>query len=248
MPNLMGVSDVDAQKTLSNFEFSGKRIDKLGATEYTLSSIQVDVSGSVARFQGDLVKALESAVGACEKSPRAENMLIRVTTFNDAPPAEIHGFVPFEDVKTNDYGQYIKPMGGTALYDATMDALEATKKYGESLVDMDYNCNGIVFIITDGEENSSVVGTPKKIKDLIEKVGKEEKLESLKTVLIGVGDQQSVQQYLADFQQKAGIDQYVWIGDASPAKLAKLAEFISKSISSTSQALGTGGTSQDITF
>lgn len=247
MPNLMNITDVDAQKTLSNFEFSGKKIDELGASEYTLSSIAVDVSSSVEGFRDDLVKAMTNIVGACEKNPRAENMLIRGTTFCQTL-SEIHGFVPLEEIKTKDYEQYINPVGTTALYDATLDGLEATKKYGETLADMDYICNGIVFIVTDGAENASTVANPKKIRDIVAQIKMEEKLESVKSVLVGVGDEGLVRPFLENFQKDAGLDQFVWIGEATPAKLAKLAEFISQSISSQSQSLGSGAASQDITF
>ena len=247
MPNLMGVNDVDAQKTLSNFEFSGKKFDELGAAEYTLACIEVDVSGSVSGYDQDLVKALENIVKACEKDPKSENMLVRVSTFN-ATLAEVHGFVPLDDIKSKDYGQYINPAGGTALYDATLDAIECTQKYGENLVDMDYGCNAILFIVTDGEENSSRIGSPKNIVNRIEAIRKAEKIESVKVILIGVGDQTGVQQALDDFHKNAKIDQYLWVGEATPSKLAKLAEFISQSISSTSQALGTGAQSQNLTF
>ena len=71
---------------------------------------------------------------------------------------------------------------------------------------------------------------------------------SRSTVLVGVGDEQRVKQYLETFKDEVGIDQFVWIGDATPAKLAKLGNFVSQSISSTSQALGTGAPSQEITF
>ena len=39
---------------------------------------------------------------------------------------------------------------------------------------------------------------------------------------------------------------HIDVGDATPRKLAKLAAFVSQSISSQSQALGTGGPSQNI--
>jgi hypothetical protein len=53
---------------------------------------------------------------------------------------------------------------------------------------------------------------------------------------------------LERFQKEAGIDQFVDIGDATPQKLAKLANFVSQSISSQSQALGTGAASQQLQF
>jgi hypothetical protein len=86
-----------------------------------------------------------------------------------------------------------------------------------------------------------------KIKDGLEKVRKAENLESIKVILIGVGNQGSVQTYLDNLHQQAGLDQFVWIGSADPKALAKMAAFVSNSISSSSQALGTGGPSQNLT-
>lgn len=246
MPKFMNMDDVEAQKTLSNFEFSGKRPDALQASEYTIASVVVDETGSVFDFKKDLEKALKSCIGACKKHPRSENILARVSAFN-TDVREVHGFGEVNEIKEDDYDGEIKPDGGTALFDATLESLEATQQYNNGLYDMDYLCNAILFIVTDGDDNSSRIGTPEKVKKLIAKIRKEEKLESIKTVLIGVGEP-DVQQYLDNFKDEANLDQFVWVGEATPAKLAKLADFISKSVSSTSQSLGSGGASQDITF
>ena len=45
-----------------------------------------------------------------------------------------------------------------------------------------------------------------------------------------------------------GFTQYVAIADANATTIAKLGDFVSRSISSQSQALGTGGPSQSLTF
>ncbi len=58
----------------------------------------------------------------------------------------------------------------------------------------------------------------------------------------------SIKQYLDDFRTEAEFTQYVPINEADQSSLAKLAEFVSKSISSQSQALGTGGASIQLTF
>lgn len=71
---------------------------------------------------------------------------------------------------------------------------------------------------------------------------------SFNTVLVGVGNDPAIQSLLKQFKDEAGLDQYVNMGDATPNNLAKLAAFVSKSISSTSQALGTGSPSQPLTF
>ena len=50
------------------------------------------------------------------------------------------------------------------------------------------------------------------------------------------------------FKHEAGFQQFVSIKKATEKELAKLGGFISKSISSQSQALGSGGVSQSLTF
>jgi len=74
-----------------------------------------------------------------------------------------------------------------------------------------------------------------------------EDIESLLTILIGVNDN-SYKSYLETFKDEANLSQYVSVGDATAQKLAKLAAFVSKSISSQSQSLGSGGASQLLTF
>src|SRR5438128_2007010 len=53
---------------------------------------------------------------------------------------------------------------------------------------------------------------------------------------------------LMQLYRDAGFTQYVEIGDADPKTFAKLAQFVSKSISAQSQSLGTGGPSQSLVF
>ena len=74
---------------------------------------------------------------------------------------------------------------------------------------------------------------------------KGEDIESLITILIGINAADCTQE-LDDFRQQAEIDQYIDAGKATKGKLAKLADFVSQSVSSQSQALGTGGPSQNI--
>lgn len=232
--------------TISAFGFSGKRIEDLTANGYTLADIEIDLSPSTSGFRKELEAALAAIVDSLNKSPRSENMLVRVETF-DEKLKEVHGFVNLTDVKAADYK--LKPSGGgTALYDSILCGIEAVGAYGEQLDKMEYDVNGVVFIVTDGEENSSSKASIAKILSSNEQIQRAEHLESLKVVLIGIGDQARVKSYLEKLKKDAKLDQYVWVGDASPSNLAKLADFISRSISSASNSLGTGGASQNLDF
>lgn len=240
----MGQADTTVLQTVSNFGFTAQRPDTLGASEYTLVTIAVDASGSVGGFKTELEKAFRDIIGACKKNGRAENLLVRGTVFNDNL-TEINGFQTLDTINENSVS--FSPSGGTALYDAALEGVEAVGTYGKQLDDMDYLVNAVVFVITDGQENSSRTTNTDKIKTAIEKIRKSETLESIKTILIGVGDT-NIQTYLDDFHSKAGFDQFVWAGSADAKSLAKLADFVSRSISSSSQSLGTGGPSKNLTI
>ena len=258
MPKLFGQSASIIATTVSNFGFSAIRPDELTATEYTLAGLAIDVSPSTSPFLAQLEKAVATVHGALTKSPRAENLLLRVVTF-DENLNEVHGFVNLADVKASDYSLACNG-GGTALNDATLAGAEAIESEGARLDGLDYGVNGILIIVTDGEENSSRIcrsGNEKKIQDAFERIRRAEKLESFKTILVGVGSPDAtnpddpdnrVKGILEGFAKAAGFDQYEWIGKATAQKIAKLADFVSKSVSASSQALGSGGQSQNLTF
>jgi len=75
-------------------------------------------------------------------------------------------------------------------------------------------------------------------------------MESMVSILVGVGTNQyaSVSQALDSFRNDAKLTQFVEVEDASAKTLAKLAEFVSKSISAQSQSLGTGGPSSPVSL
>ena len=189
-------------------------------------------------------------VESCKKSPRADNLLIRLIHFNN-DIYEIHGFKNLVDIDPNAYDP-LHPQAMTALFDASYDAIGATVEYAKRLVDQDFDCNGAVYIITDGMDNQSTI-TEQAIKDKIAGALQKEEIESLITVLIGIQDPNSrwsaeVKKALTEFKDKANLDEFIDAGDATPQKLAKLANWVSESVSSQSQALGTGGPSQILTF
>jgi len=246
MPRLMSDDTMVQSSIGSNFQFSGTRTEHLGASEYTLVNIGVDVTGSTHPFKDGLRDCLKAAVTSCKKSPRADNLLIRVFLFSSSLHSgieEVHGFKPLADIDPEAYPEF-SPSGGTPLFDAAYSAVGATNAYAEQLYNDDFTCNGINFIITDGDDNSSTM-SPASIKREVEKALNSEHIESIINVLVGINAAQCKTE-LQRFQTEAGFDKYIDAGDVTPQKLAKLADFVSQSISSQSQSLGTGGASQSI--
>lgn len=234
----------------SNFSFSSKRLEDLASasSEYTLVTLAVDETGSISGYEDDLKQMVEEALSACMKSPHADNLLVRLIGFGSQHHMgvkEFFGFTPLNEINKGDLPQF-EGGGMTPLCDACFSAIGATNELAAQLWEEE-GCasNGIVFIITDGDDNQSIE-TPRSVKEqALKAIRSEDGLESLVSVLIGINAVQYKSE-LENFYQNAGLTQYTDAGDVTPSSLAKLAAFISQSISSQSQALGTGGPSQNI--
>ena len=245
MPRFTNSTTVSqVQHKAGHFGFSAAKIDDLGATEYTLVTIVADRSGSTSGFQAEMEACLKEIIKACQHSPRADNLLVRFVTF-ETGHIEEHGFRLLQDCNLDDYDKTLAPLGTTALYDATIDAVEATTNYGETLMEQDFLVNAIVVVMTDGWENASKFDDVAYVKKAFAETLKEEKLESLVSILVGV-NAASAGSKLKNYSDDAGFTQYVELKDASKSTLAKLAQFVSSSISSQSQALGSGAASTPI--
>jgi len=227
------------------FQFSAVNVDSqaLGATEYTIDSLIWDKSGSVASYAQDLEKCLKESVQACAKSPRADNLMLRALLFNSNLD-EIFGFKELKDIDINKLPR-ISPNGTTALLDAIANGVGATIEYSKKLVEKFYAVNGVIFVMTDGDDNASSPGTTlKTLKAQFDEAQRKEVIDSLTSILIGIEDPQGspsriaeVKKYLDNLHKKVGFDAYLDMGKVTPQRLAKLAQFVSQSVSSASQNL-----------
>ncbi|KKK85108.1 hypothetical protein LCGC14_2776600, partial [marine sediment metagenome] len=219
--------------------------------EWTLVTIVVDVTGSVQSFKDKLLDCLKTIIKACHKNQRAENLMVRVLTFNE-DVHEIHGFMSLPDIDVNDYKAF-NPAGMTNLHEAVYNSIGATLEYGKHLVDQDLDVNGCVYIITDGCHNHGSM-TAFQIAKLMEDTNKSEEYFSLLSVLVGLNEPGNldgdVVKALEDFTKEAKLTEYVDLGDATSQRLAKLANWVSQSVSSQSQAIQTGSpvASQPLSF
>ena len=230
----------------SSYGFSAKRVDHLGASEYTLVVIAADVSGSVAPFRDQIEACVKEIVRSCRHSPRADNLMLRLAIF-DSKVTEKHGFRPLTECDLDRYDGSIKVGGLTALVDGAHNAVESAVRYGKDLTAHDFDVNAIVFVISDGADNSSVL-TPQDVRGALEGAVTNETVESMLSVLVGVNvAEPDLAGYLRDFKDEAGFSEYVELEHADAKTLARLATFVSRSISAQSQALGSGA-SAALTF
>lgn len=240
-------ADLETLQAGSNYQFSATKIDALGAAEYTIATIVEDASGSVAGYAAELETMIKTIFKAMFKSPRKDNLMLRLTQVaNDVQ--ELHGFKLLGAINETDYTNVLKIGGNTALFDAVDEAIQTSATYGKQLTAQDYLVNAIIVVVTDGQNNHGNIRNAEQIKKSLLQAQKSENLESITVILVGVtNDDVNLDVYLQEFKDLAGITQYVSIGKATPQKVAKLAQFVSQSISSTSAALGSGAPSQPIT-
>jgi hypothetical protein len=229
------------------FKFSGASLNTLESSEYSLCSIVLDRSYSIQPWAKELEKAVKEVISSCQKSPRADNLLIRLSTFAHTVE-EFHGWKELNKCNPNDYNGILNHLGHTtSLYDGVAAAVEATSIYGKELFDSDYTCNALTVILTDGDNNSSSE-TVNSLKKRLAKIVGEKKLESHIGILVGVNTGDSgINLLLNNFAKECGLE-YLDIAHADAKSIAKLAQFISKSISSVSSHLGTGTTGPSLSF
>lgn len=243
MNSVPASNPLQALQTGSGYHFSAPGINDLGAENFTLVGIANDCSTSVESYKPEMVDCLKKIVESCQKSPRSENLMLRLSQFaNDV--SELHGFRELVTIKPDEYDGILRVGGRTALNDGVYESIETISEYAKKMAASEFLANGICFVVTDGAGTHSKHST-KAVKDLVARIKREETLESIQIVLVGItGGNTTLARMLSDFQQEVGITKYININDASPKELAKLAEWVSQSISSTSTALGTGQPSQ----
>lgn len=232
------------------YGYTGAKIEDLGAIEYTLVQLLIDESGSTSGFGTDMENCIKEIVQALQLCPRKDNLLFRVNYFNNNI-REIHGFMPLDQIKESDYAGTVKSSGSTALFDSTDRVLSEMMDYGSKLGSKKFLYNGIIFVVTDGMDTGANGGstlTPKSVHNHLAKIVADETMESMMSILIGINPDQYVQDGLKRCHAEMGFTQYVPMTEATKKSLAKLAKFVSQSVTSASAALGTGGPSKTLVF
>lgn len=130
--------------------------------------IILDESGSMDSIKGKIIEGFNEivqTVKGIEKQFPDQEHFISLITFNGLGQKILHFIDPVSKLNTIDYTQY-KPDASTPLFDALGFSFAKMRQVVEN-VD---NCNVLVTIMTDGEENASKEYTGKAIKQLIEEL------------------------------------------------------------------------------
>ena len=250
MPKLLGKTPMETHQMMQQYKYSGQPLDKLGGSKYTLVTLVLDMSPSIEEFVPDMEEMCGTIIKSCKLDPNKESIMFRFVGFHE-DVIELQGFTELRHYDPDQFKGAIKVGMSTALYEATYESILATESYGEQLVNGDYMCNAVVFILTDGKNMIHGHATPNLISQKLKEIRADEgarTVESINTILVGASDRSDVIDALESFYQAAGLNQFVKMGDATEKNLAKLGNFVSQSVSSSSQALGSGGPSAPLSF
>lgn len=232
--------------TPGTFQFSAINPDELQESEYTIAVTAVDTTGSLAGWESKIEELLKTIVKSCQKDARRDFILLRQLQFNSGIGIkEFHGFLEVPHIDLNCY-KIAKCDNMTNLCDVAVESISCIQSFSKILKSRDYDVNAILFIVTDGMDNDSSFSLSD-IRKKMEEIVHDEEIESFITILIGLNDE-DCDQYLKEFKKETGFAHQLSAGQVDEDSLAKIAGFISSSISSQSQALGSGGPSTIPTF
>lgn len=211
--------DVDFNLSYNNFSPDEIQVDE------TINAVfVVDVSPSISSYVQHLNHAFSDFVSTMQKSHVADKLLVSVVEFSDKVSVRT-GFQPIAQLQSIDF----TPQGsGTALYDATLKGLENAVAYRKNLESSGVMAKTLLFVITDGEDNSSKVLAKKVKAEMQAVISNEKNAFSFVSVLFGVGNSNSFEKA----QKDMGIQHLAQVG-LSGDEIKKMIGFISQSISKT---------------
>jgi len=219
--NLPNFADLDFNLDFANFNPEEIEVDE------TINAVFIiDTSYSISGFVNELNHAFNDFTQSMQKSHVADKLFVSIIEFSENVQVT-SGFRPVSSIPVMDFS---KKLGGwTSLYDACLTGLKNALDYRENLQNSGVETKTLLFVITDGEDNSSK-NPPSKVKTIIEKLKKDEyNAFSFTSVLFGLGDQSNFEKAKKDM----GIEHLAKIG-SSGHEIKKMIGFISQSISSVS--------------
>ena len=209
-----------------NLDFANFNPEEIEVDETINAVFVIDTSYSVSTYINELNAAFNDFTESMQKSHIADKLFVSIIEF-DKDVKVTSGFRPVTSIPVMDFS---KNLGGwTSLYDAVHTGLKNALEYRANLENSGVETKTLLFIITDGEDNSSK-NPPSKVKNIIDKLKREERSAfSFTSVLFGVGNQANFKKAHLDM----GIEHIAQIG-TSGDEIKRMIGFISQSISSVS--------------
>ncbi|MBN1287115.1 MAG: VWA domain-containing protein [Anaerolineae bacterium] len=216
------VHNLDAQVALGCV---GAQVDDLNTDDVTLLVIVLDMSGSMDGVRDAVIDGYNVMLQTLRDSRLADSILVSTWTFSNAPRL-LHGYTPVTYAADITRSEYV-PSGGTALYDAVLNAYTGIVAYGQDLRDSGIRTQAIIAVFSDGEDNSSKhrVGEVRQVtEDLIAQ-------EIYAPVFVGYGDEATFRRVAQEMGFRA-----ILTAAHTPADIRRSMGIVSQSVIRASQS------------
>jgi uncharacterized protein YegL len=215
------IQNLDAQTGLGCV---GAQIDDLNTDDVTLLTIVLDESGSMDSLRDTVIDAFNTMTRALHDSKARDSILVSCWTFHSAPKL-LYSHTPIDRIKDLTRAQYA-PNGGTAMYDAVLDAFTGIVAYGQELRNAGIRARSLVVVISDGDDNTSG-HTPAAVKTVAADLLKQ---ETYTLAFVGFGDPKQFNAIAASMGFNA-----VLTTNNSASEIRRVLNVVSNSVIRTSQ-------------
>lgn len=133
---------------LDELEIANTSIEEIDNENINLIFIGLDKSGSMHRYERDMLSVLDDFKVSLLDSKESDEILVARADFSDS--VSIGGYK-----KISDFDTAFTTGGGTALYDSIVEGMEKLRDYRKLLKDSGMRVKAVFAFFSDGEDNAN---------------------------------------------------------------------------------------------
>lgn len=133
---------------LDELEIANTSIEEIDNENINLIFIGLDKSGSMHRYERDMLSVLDDFKVSLLDSKESDEILVARADFSDS--VSIGGYKKISDFDTS-----FSTGGGTALYDSIVEGMEKLRDYRKLLKDSGMRVKAVFAFFSDGEDNAN---------------------------------------------------------------------------------------------
>jgi hypothetical protein len=235
---VLNVKDIGKQIVAGMGINVGQAIDNgtLGSSAYTIVSLLLDDTGSVAGNAQEVVNGHNDTIDAMMDSKQRDSVIFH----SRALSGQI--YTPYVDLINAPklvLGVYDPSLGHTPLYDQAKIMLGAVIAKAQEFADEGISCRTITLIVTDGDDNSSRNTVPSQLATVVKDMRRQER-----HIVCGMGINSGYVDFRKIFRSMGLEDQWILTPKNTKHELRQAFNMFSQSAVSVSQAANLSQVSQ----
>lgn len=206
----------------------GISVDDVQATETTIVTMELDDSGSMSPMVNEVVDGVNSLRQALLDSKQGNGILLLVDLFN---AGMLSPYTLIKNAPLLDRATYERVMGGTPLYDKTVEALSRSLAKKKEFSDNAVPARTYTVIVTDGEDLHSRSHDARSVRRLVEDM-----LNQEDHLIFGVGISNGRTEFKKVFGDMGIPDNCILTPKNTNSEVRKAFQFVSQSAVRASQS------------